>query len=848
VKHTAQQIRIESQLDANLQYTYVTTMGQSIMARARTPEGRAVYVERKYTPIYYLPVADPKNADAEGYDGTPLMSHMCDSIREGKAFVEEHPDAFGSIQPEYMLLADTYGDKDVPFDIDRLYTFGMDIEVARDPERGYAPVEDPFNPITTISVLWRHMGKMGIVVYGTKDYTPEGDETYIQCDDEDDLLRRFIADFRSGGDYPDIVTGWNIQNFDWPYLVNRSRLRLGDEATSRLSPFGRIEEKKAIMWGQEALNVDIRGIAILDYYEVYRKFRLVQRENYKLDYIAQVELKKGKINYKELRSLDKLYAEDYQKFVRYNIQDVVLVDELENARKLIALIVALTYTAKCNFLDTFKQVRLWDVMIYHRLRALGQQIPPRRQESKTEQYEGAFVKDPLVGFHEWIVSYDVASMYPHIIREWNLSPEMIVDQKKLGTVDQFLDRKVSFDHIDPKYAISVNGALTRKDKEGFLPNMLKALYEERTRFKKLAKKAKDAAAHESDPLKKRQLEKDAAAYDNQQQVRKVNLNSAYGALGSNYFRFYDVRLAEAVTVTGQLAIRWVAKDINAFLNKVNKTTNEDYIIASDTDSVYMRMEAIAKKLNPTGIFSTEQLVEGMDAFCKKFLQPLIDKSFTELATYLRVYHPCLSMVRDVIADKAIWTAKKRYIMNVHDSEGLRYDKPQLKMMGIEAIKSSTPGIVRTMITDALTLFMKGKQEDVWALVDKSRTDFYKAKFEDIAFPRSVNGLKKYAGQTKGVPIHVRGALAFNEMLERQNLTTVYSPIHEGEKITFAHLRQPNVFFSHVLSIPSSGAPPEWNIEQWLDYDAQFSKTFIEPLQAILSCAGWTVKYTPSLFD
>lgn len=854
MKHTAQQIRVDTKLDANLQYTYVTTMGQIVYARARTSSGQPVYVESKYTPTYYVPIedgADVDLVDAEGYDGTPLGSHMCDSIKDGKEFTEEHPEVFGNIQPEYMLLSDVYGGGDVPFDVDRLYVYDIDIEVDRDKERGFAPVEDPFNAITSIAVTWWHMGETGAVAYGYKDYTPEGDETFVRCDDEADMMRKFIADFRSGGDYPDIVTGWNINIFDWPYIVNRCRIILGDEATSRLSPLGRIDERKAIMWGREQLAVELRGISILDYYEVYRKFTYAQRESYNLNHIAQVELKEGKIDYKDQRSLDQLYSEDYQKFIRYNIQDTTLVAKLEGKLKLIELVIALTYTAKCNFLDTFKQVRLWDIMIYHRLRSLGKQIPPRRDEKKTEQYAGAFVKEPIVGFHSWIVSFDVASMYPHIIREWNLSPETIVDRVDLGTVDEFLARKVTLDHIDPAYAVAANGALTRKDAEGFLPCMLKTLYEERTRFKKLMNKAKDALEHETDPVKRKQLEKDKAAYSNQQAVRKVNLNSAYGALGSNYFRFYDVRLAEAVTISGQLAIRWVAQDINAFLNLTLKTDKEDYIIASDTDSVYIRMEGIAERFRkalPGLLDKPEAMVDRMDAFCKKFLQPLIDKSFEDLAEYLHVYKPCLSMVRDVIADKAIWTAKKRYIMNVHDCEGVRYAKPQLKMMGIEAIKSSTPGIVRKAITETLTLFMTGKQEDVWAHIDKSREAFYKASFEDIAFPRSVNNLKKYSGLDGSVPIHVRGALAYNRKLEADNLSTSYAPIHEGEKIRFAHLREPNPFRSHVLSIPPSGAPAEWKIEQWVDYDEQFTKTFIEPVTAILSCAGWTVEYEPSLFD
>lgn len=843
MKHTARRACIKKKLMPSEMYTCVTTINKKVYVRGRLSSGEPIFVESRYAPTYYVPLqfgADPSLKTHEGYDGTALMEFPCEDLREAKNFLDECPEAYGDIQPEYMMLADIYGSKDVPFDPDRLYIWNLDIEVARDEIRGYARPEDPFNPIQTISVKWRHMGQMGRIVYGLKPFTPDGADTYVQCVSEQQLLETFIADWRGAGDYPDIITGWNVRFFDLPYICARARLMLGDETTSRLSPFGVIDERKGIQWGQEALTVDIRGISTLDYYEVYRKFTANERESYRLDYIGQTELKKGKIDYADARSLDKLYEQDFAKFIRYNMQDVEIVDELEQKLKLIDLIIALTYTAKCNFADTFRQVRLWDIMVYHRLRALGKQIPPRKDQDKTEQYAGAFVKEPTPGYYKWIVSFDVASMYPHIIREWNLSPEMIVDKQDFGTVEDFLARKVSLQSVDPKYAVAVNGALMRKDAEGFLPAMLKELYEERTKFKKMMNAAKKALEHETDPAKRKQLERDKAAYNNQQAVRKVNLNSAYGALGNQYFRYYDVRLAEAVTVTGQLAIRWVAQDVNAFMNKANGTSGKDYIIASDTDSIYIEMEAVASRLNND--------VNQVDTFCQKFLQPLIDKSFAVLADYLRVYHPCLSMVRDVIADKAIWTAKKRYAMNVLDSEGVRYEKPQLKIMGMEAIKSSTPSIVRKMITSGLELFMRGEaQENMWAFIEDCKQQFTHASFVDIAFPRGVNGLQKYEAQSKHVPIHVAGALAFNRKLDRDNLTTVCEPIHEGEKIRFAYLRQPNPFHTHVLAAPVSGCPEEWNVEAWVDYETQFDKTFLEPFGKILECAGWTTEKHASLF-
>jgi DNA polymerase elongation subunit (family B) len=785
---------------------------------------------------------------------------MVDNLGESKQFLEdcaaEGVPVYGNIQPEYMLLADTYDGAEVSYDPDLLYIWNIDIEVDRDPVKGFAPVEDPFNPVVSITVMWRHMGQHGTVVYGTKDYTPTGDETYVLCKSEEQLLMCFLEDFKAGHDYPDIVTGWNVQFYDIPYFVNRMKLLFAESTWIHLSPFERLADRRVTLNGKDQTVIDIRGIAILDYLELYRKFTFSQQESYRLDHIAHIELGKRKVSYKEYRSLFTLYRENHQKFIEYNINDVKLVDELDAKLKLIDLVCALAYGAKSNFVDTFRQVRLWDIMIYHRLRAMNRQIPPRKLDvEKTEQYEGAYVKDPLVGQHRWVVSFDVASMYPHIIRECNLSPETIVSREAVGRwkVEDFITGKADTElWVGPtagnQHVIAANGLICRQDTEGFLPNMLKTLYDERNRFKGLMKKAKkELEAIKDDPYKaaeKRALVKQISAFNNQQLVRKVNLNSAYGALGSAYFRFYDLHLAEAVTVTGQFVIRKIANRPNDYFNGVLKT-KQDYIIASDTDSVYISMGPFVEKYLAGK--TNAQVVEALDRFCKASLDPLIARAFEDIAGYLHSTTPCLAMVRDVIAEKGVWTAKKRYILNVWDDEGNRLKTPKLKIMGIEAIKSSTPQVCRDQIIEALDLFMNGTQHQLWNYVKDSRKTFHGAAFEDVAFPRSVNGLAKYAGRDKSIPIHVRGALTFNETLAKKNQEHEYEPVLEGQKIRFCYLKEPNPFFSHVMSAPD-GCPEDWQIEKWIDYDTQFDKAFVEPLEAILKCADWSAVYAPSLFD
>jgi DNA polymerase elongation subunit (family B) len=867
MKHTARPIKFRSSLTANQQYTYATTIGSKVYMRARNADGSPVYAELKPAPVFFTPAQTAADADAHGYDGIPLMSHMCDNLPDGREFVEECANSripvYGDIQAEYVAIHDTYGAKDVVPDMDRLYIWNFDIETDRDDERGYAPVDDPFNPVISITVKWRHMGDAGVVVYGTQPYTPKGQELYVQCADEREMLRSFLTDLRSNGDYPDVLTGYNVQFYDVPYLLNRLKLLFGEEVWIQFSPMQRVASRRVTLNGREMTVMDIKGLAILDYYELYRKFTYQQQESYRLDHIAHVELKKRKLSYSEFRSLRDLYRQDYQKFIEYNIQDVELVDELDAKLKLIELVCALAYSAKANFVDTFKQVRLWDIMIYHKLRADGLQIPPRKSEEKNSQYAGAYVKDPQVGQHDWVCSFDVASMYPHIIRQWNLSPETITSRETVGqwTVEDFLDEKVDvqlhvgLDIAGNDHTLAGNGLQTARSPEGFLPNMLKTLYDERVRYKKMAGAAKKELEHVKELMRTqgdspelqaqtRTLVKQISACNNQQMVRKVNLNSAYGALGSPYFRYYDTHMAEAVTITGQLIIRWIARDVNAYLNGLLKT-NDDYIIASDTDSVYVRFGPLVERWMSGR--SKERVVGMLDRFCAEKIEPVLDASFDRLATYLNVSVPCLTMKREVIADRGVWTAKKRYILNVFDNEGVRYDTPQLKVMGIEAIKSSTPAICRDMIMDSLRLFMNATQEELWAYLTTCRERFAGASFEDVAFPRSVNGLAKYSGKDKGIPIHVRGAQAFNEALVRTHLTAEHEPVHEGEKIKFAYLREPNKFHTHVMSAPQ-GCPPEWEIEKVLDYDTQFQRAFLDPLQTIVTAAGWSVVNEPSLFD
>tara|TARA_B100001142_G_scaffold167333_1_gene167214 strand:+ start:330 stop:1493 length:1164 start_codon:yes stop_codon:yes gene_type:complete len=346
-----------------------------------------------------------------------------------------------------------------------------------------------------------------------------------------------------------------------------------------------------------------------------------------------------------------------------------------------------------------------------------------------------------------------------------------------------------------------------------------------------------------------QTVKDVAKFNNFQMGRKIALNSAYGAIGNQYFRYYKLANAEAITLSGQTSIRWIEIRMNSYLNNLLKTEDVDYVIASDTDSIYINFGPLVNKFFSDHISNKAKLVGILDQICQDKLEPFIESSYQTLATYVNAYDQKMQMKRENIADRGIWTAKKRYILNVWDSEGVRYEEPKLKMMGIEAVKSSTPAPCRKMIKDALHLMMEGTEEDVIDFIDDARTKFRNMPPEQIAFPRSISDVNKHKAHStiygRGCPIHVRGALLYNHYLKERGLTSKYSLINNGDKIKFIYLKKQNPIRENVISFISE-FPYEMGIDKYIDYELQFSKAFLEPVKVILDAIGWNVEKVVNL--
>jgi DNA polymerase elongation subunit (family B) len=826
-------------------YTSVLPYRGRLLVRGVDKDGTQKKYRINYKPSLFVPVG--KETKYKTLDGRNVAKIKFDSIPEATKWVNEYKNVtnfeyFGNTRHQYPFIADEFPGK-VDWDLSQIKLLSIDIEC--ESENGFPSPDKAAEPLICITVK-DHTSKK-IIVFGMGNFVNDRDDVqYINCSTETHLIETFTKFWVEYN--PDIITGWNVKFFDMPYLMNRFKHLMGEEWISQFSPWGIVEQRTtrttAKGYNREESFYDILGVDVLDYLDLYRKHTFVRRESYKLDHIGEVELGQNKLD-NPYDTFKEFYQNDYQRFVEYNIQDVELVDKLEDKMQLIALHLTMAYEAKVNYQDVFGQVRIWDCIIYNHLRSKNI-VPPAIQESKTSDgYEGAYVKDPVVGFHDWICSFDLNSLYPHLIMQYNISPETMVGfEPNRVNVENMLNEKSDLSDLDGR-TITPNGAQFRTDKRGFLPELMDTLYQERVIYKKKMLEAQKMYQQTGD----KKYEFEIAKNHNIQLARKIALNSAYGAIGNQYFRYFDVRHAEGITMAGQLTIRWIERDVNEFLNKLLKTKSVTYVVASDTDSIYIRLGEVVDKIFKDKS-DTRKIVKVMDRFCEETIQPQIDKSFDKLAKYVNAYEQKMIMKREVIANKGIWTAKKRYILNVYNDEGVELKQPKLKIMGIEAVKSSTPAPCRAKIKEALNIIMNDDEDTLIKFIENFRKEFKSLPPHEIAFPRSCNNLKKYSSTTtiyqKSTPMHVRGALLYNNLLKKNKLKK-YETVQEGDKIKFIKLKEPNSLREDVISFISV-LPKEFDLHKYIDYDSQFDKSFLEPLRFIVNAIDWSFERQSTLDD
>ena len=814
-------------------YTNVEQAGNRLLVRGY--EGGSPFSYRvPYNPTLY--VASKNYSDWKTLEGDCVEPLKLGSINDAKEFVKKYRevddfDIYGNTRYLYQYIVEEHPEDEIRYDTSKIRIFNIDIETAA--ENGFPDIESADQEILAISIKDSYTGR--IVVFGARPFDNTDSEVdYMHFRTEESMMSAFLQYWNEN--YPDVITGWNVQLFDIPYIARRVTRILGEKAAKSLSPWKLISSREIYIKGRKQIAYDLPGISTLDYLELYRKFTYTNQESYRLDHICLVELGERKLDHSEYDTFKEFYEKNWQKFIEYNIHDVRLVDKLDDKMKLLDLAFTMAYDAKVNYEDVFSQVRMWDNYIYCELNKRKIAIPPKRDALKDAKYAGAYVKEPKAGRYDWVVNFDLNSLYPHLIMQYNISPETLTDDRHpTVTVDKILQQEVE---IDGDLAVCANGAQYKKDTQGFLPFMMQKMYDSRVIFKKKMIKAKQQ--YEKTPTV--ELMNEISRCNNIQMAKKISLNSAYGAIGNEHFRYYRLANAEAITLSGQVSIRWIENKMNGYLNKLLATDKVDYVIASDTDSIYLNLGPVVNKFFSNKSDDKNKIVELLDKVCKDKLEPFINASYEELATYVNAYDQKMIMKRENIADRGIWTAKKRYILNVWDSEGVRYKEPKMKIMGLETARSSTPQYFRDKLYAAFKIIISKTNDELISFVNAVRAETKEQGTEGVAFPRGVNNLEKYRSRTdiycKGTPIHVRGALLYNDFIRKNKLEHKYPYIQEGEKIKFIYLKTQNQMHENCVSF-FSAIPPEMNLDKYVDYQLQFEKSFLEPLKNVLQCVGWT---------
>lgn len=818
-------------------YTNVAVVGNSICVRG-VDRGRRFQERVGFKPRLFLPKAKPGQVVYRNMFGEPLDSMEFGDINDAREFIKSYKDVgnmkiHGNTNWQYQYITDEYPGV-IEFDMSQIDIRSIDIETSS--EAGFPDIETANEQILLISI--QNYATKDITTYSIRDYASE-----------QDMLRQFVTDWVHH--CPDVITGWNIGLFDVPYLVHRIQRVLGEDVVKQLSPWRRVNRRDVQMADKVLPAYEIAGVTQLDYLDLYKKFTYNAQESYRLDHICKVELGEGKLD-NPYDTFKEFYTKDWDLFVKYNRVDVERVSQLEDKMKLIELALTMAYDAKCNFSDVFSAVRIWDCILYNHLWDQNMVVHPRDTSRPDRSIVGAFVQDPVPGQYDWVVSFDATSLYPSIIMQYNMSPETLMEEhnpiaEPIGLSDVMSEKvdKLMARKIDVEHCMSANGYYFRTDKLGLFPEIVAKLFKDRQDYKKLM----IAAQKKYEETKDKKYQNDISKYNNFQMARKIQLNSLYGAWANYYFRYFDDRIAEGITLTGQYIIRTVGRALDEYLNKICGTKDYKYSFYSDTDSCYITLDPLVKKFYADK--SQDEIVKILDKICEEKITDAINKSCSQLAEYTRAYDQKIWFKREAIATRGIWVAKKRYALNVLNNEGVQYAEPKLKVMGLEIVRSSTPEVCRSLLKEAVKIALNENEAALQKYINTQKDRYLLLSAAEIAFPRGVNNLSKYTSRsdiyTKGTPMHVRGALLYNYYIKERGLDHKYPEIGEGEKIKFVYLKTPNHIKENCIAFVGD-LPAELALTKYVDYDTMWEKSFIEPLNGIIESLGWNSSPQATLED
>lgn len=810
-------------------YTSIETKGNHILYRGYE-NGERVSKKIPYKPTLFIPTKEA--TDWKSFGGKPVEKKQFESIIEFKEYIKTYSEIsniklYGCENIIRQYTSDTFKGE-IAWDFNLVQTWFYDIET--ETENGFPEPELAEERILLITMghkntnhlitwSWKDVDKEVVMSEIDKDYTWE----YRQFDDEKAMLSDFVMFWRTT--HIDVYSGWFSNTFDNPYLVNRISKILGDGFVQHLSPWKNVSERTVLVNGKQKPTFDISGITHLDMLDLYKKFNPGSQESWKLDYIANAELGEGK---KENPgdSFKEFYTNHWNCFCSYNIIDVILLMKLDNKKKCIQLALTLAYLAKTQFDDITSAMRLWESIIHNYFYDQNIAEDLKKVNKEKKQIVGAYVHEPRPGGYGWSISLDCASLYPSLMMQQNISPECI-HSMSAETIESILENRFK---VPDGLCLSGNGLLTTTDTIGFIPVITKRFFDLRNETK-----VEMLLLKKNDPTNP-----NIASLDMKQSSVKVALNSLYGCTAMQFFKYYDSRLAEAVTSTGQVILKSAMNYLNEIINKILKTDNIKYVFYGDTDSMYITMENFVEKFGDGK--TNQEIVTFLEKFVFQVIQPELNKKLAELVSSLGAKDNKINFKLECIGPKLIMLSKKKYAFDILYSEGIRYQEPLMKVMGIEIVRSSTPGVVKDYLKNALEIVMRKDEQTLQEYIATVKTSFMKKTHKEIAFPRGVNGMTVYEDDANiyksKTPIHVRGALLYNMYIRKLGLENKYSMISDGDKIKFIMLKMPNPLHENVIAFPDK-LPAELGLDKYVDNKLQYVKTFLDPIERIITCLGWT---------
>jgi len=839
-------------------YTSVERHGKNILWRGYK-NGKRFSYRVPFQPTLYMHTPKKEGTFRSLLGNKPLNAHKFGDMQEAKNFIEEYKgiqnfEVFGTNNYVTQFIQEQYPGH-INFNIDDINIVSFDIEV--DISDSYANIETADKEIT--SIAYKSSKSSKYILLGRKDYDKNktitgihpDDIQFVKFDTEVQLLQSFVRIWCDN--YPDIVTGWNVEYFDIQYLVTRIINLLGEETAKRLSPWKSIKHTTREFFGKVQGTYRISGVNVIDYMDAFKKFgyKYGTQESYKLDHIAHVVLGENKLDYSEYGSLTELYEKNPQLYLDYNLKDTFLIQRFEDETSLLALVMTVAYGGGVNYNEAFGTVGIWEATIYRKL--ISEKIVPPIKSGpglRADGLVGGYVKDPKPGMYPWIVSFDLNSLYPHLMLQYNMSPETYLEDEYVN-VNQDMILDGHYQNNDKNISVAANGACFSNERLGVIPQIIDEYYNNRSKIKKQMLAAEQQYEVEIDPEARANLKREITQLHNSQMAIKIAMNSLYGATANQYFLYYINRMAEAITTSGQLSIRYAEKSVNTYLNKVLKTEDEDYIVYIDTDSIYVNFAPLIERVYGTTDISAAEGEKFLDSICSSKIEEVIENGYEELAGRVGAYRNAMVMKREKINDRAIFVAKKRYILNTLNSEGVHYEVPKISVTGLESVRSSTPEICRTKMKELFGIIMNKGETETQKFIADFRDEFRTLGLEEIGKTSGTDDIDKYTDRSslykKGCPIHVRGCILYNHFLSEKKLDKKYVKIQSGDKVKFVYLKVPNPIRENIVSFPGA-LPKEMGLDRYVDYDTQFEKVFLSPIEHILNALGWSAEKVNTIED